>query len=56
MEKFLKEIVTDFLRNPLACYRRLRHHQHLAIMWQKAQHNGGLLYMSPSNIPGPLFN
>jgi FkbM family methyltransferase len=52
MAHYWKELVTDFMVNPLNCYRHLLRDHHLAELWQKAQQSGGSIYVRPANIPG----
>jgi FkbM family methyltransferase len=52
MQDFLKELIIDFLRNPLKGYRHLKSSRHQAELWQKTQKMGGSVYVCPSNISG----
>ncbi len=52
MQDFLKELISDFLKNPLEGYRHLKRSRHQAELWQKIQKMGGSVYVRPSNISG----
>lgn len=55
MAHFLKELVVDFLKSPLSCYRQLRCDRQQAQFWQTVHRNGGTIHVYPANIQGDFL-